>query len=493
MLPPNHGVLTLVDGQRRDVLIGAALSRKTGCAGFSLGGLRVQLGFARRSLGAARAGALIGASLAAIMCVGAASPAAAYEQGWGLWSNPVIPAEPLPKATVAKHPALSKRKLMREALGAKSKEPEKLPAGPLQIVISLRKQELTLYANGEPVAHSVVSTGVPGHSTPLGVFSVIQKQIYHESNIYSSAPMPYMQRITWSGVAMHQGVVPGHPASHGCIRMPAAFAQRLWRITKVGVRVIIAQDDVSFTDIASTRLFTPKPVEVSDAMMAPAEKVRLATAGDVSDAPLKGTIDGNVSDEARIERAIDEAVAAGLADAATSSPGDKSGRDAPQKDALSESPKDPMLRPGPISVFISRKQGMLYVRKGFMPVFEAPVSIAQPDESLGTHVFTALGTKDDGGLRWNVASLATERVVKSGRYVTTRTDRGEKLRKELVAPIREVIPPGDPNAALERISIPPATLDRIIELMTPGASLIISDLGPSYETGNGTDFIVLTR
>jgi len=152
----------------------------------------------------------------------------------------------------------SKRKNAADAAASlKSKTPDKVPQGPLQVIISVKKQRLTLYANGQPIAHSPVSTGVPGHPTPMGVFSVIEKQIYHESNLYSSAPMPYMQRITWSGVAMHQGVVPGHPASHGCIRLPREFAQRLWRITKVGARVIIAQDEAT-SPISQARACLPE-------------------------------------------------------------------------------------------------------------------------------------------------------------------------------------------------------------------------------------------
>ena len=105
---------------------------------------------------------------------------------------------------------------------------------------------MTVYDNGTPIATAPVSTGMPGHPTPMGVFSVIQKDRYHHSNIYSDAPMPYMQRITWSGVAMHEGVVPGHPASHGCIRLPHEFAQRLWGMTKMGVRVVVTpRNDVA--------------------------------------------------------------------------------------------------------------------------------------------------------------------------------------------------------------------------------------------------------
>jgi hypothetical protein len=125
-------------------------------------------------------------------------------------------------------------------------------------------------------------------------------------------------------------------------------------------------------------------------------------------------------------------------------------------------------------------------------VLEVPVTIAQPEVPLGTHMFSALRA-DDESIRWNVVSLPTDRLEKKGKYLVTFTRGGEKLRKELVAPLYEVVPPGDPIAAIERITIPDATLVRINELMSPGASLIISDLAYSHETGKGTDFIVLTR
>ena len=399
-----------------------------------------------------------------------------------------------PRALPPQKPRASKKEKARKYIADQIKVPEKLPPGPLQLVISIKKQQLTVYAGGQAVAHSPVSTGVPGHPTPQGVFSVIQKQIYHESNLYSSAPMPYMQRITWSGVAMHQGVVPGHPASHGCIRLPAAFAKRLWSMTKVGARVIIAQDDTTLAEIASPRLaaMAAPGAKMSEV---PAAKIRFATIENVSDAPLKGSIDAAParSEDVKVESAIDRMVQTGAAEAEAYLAGDEKSAGLPAKNDLAFSAKDPVLRPGPISVFISRKTGRLYVRKGFDEVFDAPVSIAQPDRPFGTHVFTALEGGSESGLRWNVASLPTDRVVKSGKYLMTTTARGEKLRKELSPPVHEVIPPGNPNEALERITIPDGTLARITELMTPGASLIVSDLGISYETGKGTDFIVLTR
>ncbi|TYL82423.1 L,D-transpeptidase family protein [Bradyrhizobium rifense] len=119
------------------------------------------------------------------------------------------------------------------------KETGAKPQGPLVIVVSIDRQKVTVYDSNGVFAESPVSSGMKGHSTPMGVFSIIQKHKFHHSNIYSGAPMPYMQRITWSGVAMHAGVLPGYPASHGCIRMPMAFAVKMWNWTKMGARVIV--------------------------------------------------------------------------------------------------------------------------------------------------------------------------------------------------------------------------------------------------------------
>jgi lipoprotein-anchoring transpeptidase ErfK/SrfK len=433
--------------------------------------------------------------LASALAFGSTTPAAAYQvyPGWFFRPPPGYIMEPQRRVRPIDRRAIHEQKA-RQLLKERA-APEKLPPGPLHIVISIKKQQLTLYSGGVPVAQSRVSTGVPGHPTPQGIFSILEKRIYHESNIYSSAPMPYMQRITWSGVAMHQGVVPNHPASHGCIRLPPDIARRLWGLTKVGARVIIAQDDVPLTEIVSKRLFTAGPQVTAEAPQ-PA-KVRVATSS-ATDAPLKGSIDASAGERARIELAIDQMVQAGAAGA------DRGAADGPGR--IPEAPmrlldkpvaiaaaKDPMLRPGPISVYISRKLAKLFVRKGFTEVFETPVTISNPDDPLGTHVFTALEGHRDGTMRWNVASLATDRVVKPGKYQMTYTRRGEKLRVELAAPEYEVQSPRDPHAALDRIAIPQDALARINELMTPGASLIISDLGMSYETGKGTDFIVLTR
>lgn len=150
-----------------------------------------------------------------------------------------------------RHPDIPRQKPQqkRGAAGKKDivveKEAGTKPQGPLVIVVSIERQKVTVYDTNGVFAESPVSTGMKGHSTPMGVFSIIQKHKFHHSNIYSGAPMPYMQRITWSGVAMHAGVLPGYPASHGCIRMPMAFATKMWNWTKMGARVIVSPGEMT--------------------------------------------------------------------------------------------------------------------------------------------------------------------------------------------------------------------------------------------------------
>ena len=120
--------------------------------------------------------------------------------------------------------------------------PEISPVGPVVILVSLPDQVLYVYRNGVRIGRSTVSTGAKGHRTPTGVFVVLQKKVAHESTIYKGAKMPHMQRLTWGGVAMHAGELPGYPASHGCVRLPVDFAQKLYSVTAVGTTVIIADN-----------------------------------------------------------------------------------------------------------------------------------------------------------------------------------------------------------------------------------------------------------
>ncbi len=143
-----------------------------------------------------------------------------------------------------RHPTVRHIEKKKDAV-AERKETSAKPQGAVIIAISINRQRVKVYDTNGFFAEAPVSTGMKGHPTPMGVFSVIQKQKWHHSNIYSGAPMPYMQRITWSGIAMHAGVLPGYPASHGCIRMPDAFAIKMYGWTRLGARVLVTPGEIS--------------------------------------------------------------------------------------------------------------------------------------------------------------------------------------------------------------------------------------------------------
>jgi len=135
--------------------------------------------------------------------------------------------------------------------------PQISPSGPVLLIVNIKTQRAVLFRNGVPIAATTVSTGKPGHSTPVGVFTILQKQVEHYSSLYDSAPMPYMERLTWGGVALHAGKLPGYPASHGCIRLPADFAQRLYGVTSLGMTVVITNRDVTPRVAPSPQLVEP--------------------------------------------------------------------------------------------------------------------------------------------------------------------------------------------------------------------------------------------
>ena len=328
---------------------------------------------------------------------------------------------------------------------AKKTRPQDASKGPLQIIISIADQRISLYENGALVARSSVSTGVERHPTPLGVFSVLSKKKWHRSNIYSAAPMPYMQRITWSGIALHAGDLPGYPASHGCIRLTNDFAIRLWHLTKSGTRVIIAHEDVRPVEITKPQLFVPKPrvasasPESSTATLASNDSVTGAT----THAPLMS----------------------------------KTGEGTKTSDPASAGVRAQKVVP--ISVFVSRQLSKLFVRRGFKPLFDVPIKIRDIAEPMGTHVFSAMEFQNEGAaIRWTVVSIPERSSTNQG--TPPKLHKGSSI-------------PDKANAALERIEIPQDVVDRISELLTPGSSLIVSDYGISHETGRDTDFIVLTH
>jgi len=168
--------------------------------------------------------------------IGLASPAEASRYYWSDYDYGFSQGRP-----VAPPPRVRPRQAKKVEAPKESVKPQ----GPLIIAISIQNQTLKVYDANGFFAESPISTGMKGHPTPMGVFSIIQKHKLHHSNIYSGAPMPFMQRITWSGVAMHAGVLPGYPASHGCIRMPMAFAARMWNWTKMGARVVVTPGELT--------------------------------------------------------------------------------------------------------------------------------------------------------------------------------------------------------------------------------------------------------
>lgn len=118
--------------------------------------------------------------------------------------------------------------------------PERSPAGPVAVIVSIPDQRVHVYRNGVRIGVSTCSTGKPGHATPTGVFTILQKDKHHRSSTYNNAPMPNMNRLTWDGVALHAGKLPGYPASHGCVRLPFEFSEKLFGVTHLGMPVIVA-------------------------------------------------------------------------------------------------------------------------------------------------------------------------------------------------------------------------------------------------------------
>jgi L,D-transpeptidase catalytic domain len=168
-------------------------------------------------------------------------------------------------ATSLANPAGAVRR--REAQPVESVD--KRSAGePLMAIVSLSNQRITIYDADGWIMRAPVSSGQTGYETPAGIYSILQKEEEHHSNLYDDASMPFMQRITWSGLALHAGLLPGYPASHGCVRMPFEFAQRLFDLTKIGMRVIVARTDVRPIGINHPALFKPKLVRADLALKA---------------------------------------------------------------------------------------------------------------------------------------------------------------------------------------------------------------------------------
>jgi len=376
---------------------------------------------------------------------------------------------------------------------------------PVMAIVSLKSQHVTIYDADGWIMRAPVSSGQRGRETPAGVFSVIQKDADHHSNLYDDAFMPHMERITWSGIALHGGPLPGHAASHGCVRMPYGFAERLFGKTKLGMRVIIAPHDVAPVDITHPALFQPNPgagahtallateaadaaknadaarlaavtaqreaaaatvqarkLDIlkarADAQLAAADRALAAASSDDAKAKAEDAKQKVAAKVAELQAQLDAAKVAAQPKLDAVQPARDAAADAEStRAAAAKAAREAAQELEPVSVFISRKTQRLYVRRGFEPLLDVPVTIQNPDQPIGTHVFTAVA-KTDSGLRWTVVSVNSATDAKS---------------------------------ALDRITIPQDVLDRIAPTASPRSSIIVSDESLSPETGKGTEFVAV--
>jgi hypothetical protein len=321
-------------------------------------------------------------------------------------------------------------------------------------------------------------------------------------------------------VAIHEGALPGYPASHGCIRTSHDFASKLWPVTKLGVRVIVTRHEVAPVEFAHAKLFVPKqkPAEPRVAMNGATDgaNIRLAqaTTPDVaSDAtgaivPVQlepvptppAPADQRKAVEAPVEppTAVEVTPAAAPASPAEAVPADSFVKPAPTDDPVkpavaprTKSADQPPKLAGQVAVFVSRKEKKIFVRQGMVPLFDMPITFDNPDQPLGTHVFTAMTVTENGaGMRWNLMTIPTDPVA-----MTEDRGSGRRKSKEPAKPVvhLQAKPASSAAEALDRIQFPQEAVDRISEILIPGSSLVVSDTGLGPETGRDTDFIVLTR
>jgi hypothetical protein len=392
---------------------------------------------------------------------------------------------------------------------------------PIMAIVSIKTQQVTFYDADGWIVRAPVSTGVKGRETPAGVFAVLEKDKDHRSTMYDDAWMPNMQRITWNGVALHGGPLPGYAASHGCVRMPYGFAEKLFDKTRIGMRVIISPDNAEPVEFTHPALFMPKPeaiaaaparaealareaveaAKVADeakkaAAKAPRETASLTaslrklqglkTRADAELATADKVLAAARTDEARAraeerqQKAVARATEAGTqldsakADAKPRLDAAVAAKDAvkaaqTRKAETARIAREASLALEPVSIYISRTTQKLYVRRNthkpapdgggevFDATIEVPVTIRNPDKPIGTHVFTAMA-RNDAGLRWTAVTI----------------DNADGARD-----------------ALDRITIPQELLERIAPTALPRSSIVISDEPLSAETNYRTEFVAV--
>jgi lipoprotein-anchoring transpeptidase ErfK/SrfK len=376
---------------------------------------------------------------------------------------------------------------------------------PIMAIVSIKSQNVTIYDGDGWVLRAPVSTGTTGRETPAGIFSVVQKDKDHRSSLYDDAWMPHMLRITWNGLALHGGPLPGYAASHGCVRMPFGFAEKLFDKVRIGTRVIISPTDAEPVELSHPVLFVPKSEAIAAAparaetlareaeeatklaqqaknaaalavkeaapITAALRKLELALAAAKTDQARARSEDQKQKAAAKVEELqaqLDAARANAKSrlDAAAAAQNAAKMAETRQADAV-KAASEAKLALEPVSIFISRATQKLYVRRNthkrlpdggelFDATIEIPVTIRDPDKPIGTHVFTAMA-RTDRGLRWTAVTI----------------DSGD-----------------DARAALDRITLPHDVLDRIAATALPRSSIVISDEPLHRETNYRTEFVV---
>ncbi len=380
----------------------------------------------------------------------------------------------------------------------------------LQILVSKSDQSLSLYENGEIIATSKVSTGKAGHETPSGIFSILEKRKYHESNIYSAAPMPFMQRLTWSGIALHEGKVPNYPASHGCVRLPSKFAKSLFGDTRTGVHVIITDRPVSLRFVQHPALFAPRDDADDGKLLLSDVELRPAT----FDAAL-GTVEVAVNEKTQSLKPAAKAREPSPLRILITRRGEREkvmdiqtvltrlGFDAGSADGYTGEmtisaingfkrwkglkTTGPLLTDAFVAALYASAgenhppTGQIMVRQDFKPLFEAAIDIKDPEVALGTHFFEAVTVdRAAGTAEWN--------------GVTLENHLPAAARKRLGITVTEA--PGgfdQLSAVLSRLEIPAEIRSRIEQELSSGSSITVSDISHQMETGTGTDFITVTK
>lgn len=382
----------------------------------------------------------------------------------------------------------------------------------LQIIVSRAKQTLTVYENGAIIAASKVSTGKAGHETPTGIFSILEKRKHHKSNIYSNAPMPWMQRLTWSGIALHEGKVPNYPASHGCVRLPSDFAKTLFNMTERGAHVIIADDDVVPVDVNHPLLFQPsKDMQLlSDVPLRPStarkgggavelamnnpDRSLLVPKPASTIKPHEQTTPLRILITRRGERELIKDVQTMLTDLGFDA-GEPDGHIGPMTQAAvagfkrwKELPaKGPLISTEMLQALYTSADsepapaGQLYVRQGFKEILSTPIGIRNPEVELGTYLYT-------------VKHLDTATGKAEWQQVSLRNVLSDATKQRLGIQAHDAASIAVTQNVLDRIDIPKSLRADINAMLTDGSSITVTDNGIGPETTpQGTDFITLTR